>query len=121
MEKCYGRGKDVSIAKERKQRRLLGSSAAERVVKSLIFFFQLEGLKVDSETLRRGYICRPCMRLIEKFVVLHEEVAGNVRKVLPLLSMSAGGTAIPRQYPASANLCLLSIVDATEYQCTSRL
>ncbi len=42
------------------------------------------------------------MRLIEKIVVLHEQVAGNVRKVLPLLSMSAGGTAIPRQYPASA-------------------
>ncbi len=36
-----GCGKDVSIAKERKQRRLLGSSAAERVVKSLIFFFSI--------------------------------------------------------------------------------
>ena len=40
--------------------------------------------------LRRGYICR---LLVEKYQLLHEEVASNVRKVRPLLSMSAGEKA----------------------------
>ena len=34
------------------------------------------------------------MRLIEKYNILHEEVATNVRSVLPHLSVAAGGTTM---------------------------
>ena len=82
MEKCLGCGRDVSTAEERNQRRLLGSSTAEIIRNTLTSFFQWYGLQVDAETLRRGYICRNCVRLIEKYNILHEEVATNVRSVL---------------------------------------
>ena len=94
MKKCLGCGRDVSTAKERKQRQLLGSSTAERIRNTLTSFFQWYGLQVDTETLRRGYICRNCVRLIEKYNILHEEVATNVRSVLPHLSVADGGTTI---------------------------
>ena len=94
MEKCLECGRDVSTAKERKQRRLLGSSTAERIRNTLTSFFQWYGLQIDAETLRRGYICKNWVRLIEKYNILHEEVATNVRSVLPRLSVAAGGTTM---------------------------
>ena len=69
---------------------LLGSCTAQ-ILNTLVYFL---GLGVDSGTLRRGYICRPCVRLAEKYQLLHVEVASNVRKVLPLLSMAAGVGAV---------------------------
>ena len=111
METCYGCGRDVSTAKEKKQRRLLGSCTAQ-ILNTLVYFFQLQGLGVDSGTLRRGYICRPCLRLVEKYQLLHEEVASNVRKVLPFLSMAAGGAAVHDvdvSCPASGSSSFLSM------------
>ena len=58
MEKCLGCGRDVSTAKERKQRRLLGSSTAERIRNTLTSFFQWYGLQIDAETLRRDIFAR---------------------------------------------------------------
>ncbi len=76
MERCLGCGGDVSTASERKRRRLLGSSTAEKIRNTLISFFcQCHNLQLDSESIRRGYICRNCVRLIEKYNLLHEEVA----------------------------------------------
>ena len=94
MEKCLRCGRDVSTAKERKQRRLLGSSTAEKIRNTLTSFFQWYGLQVDAETLRRGYICRNCVTLREKCNILHEEVATNVRSEIRHLSVAAGGTTM---------------------------
>ncbi len=93
MERCLGCGGDVSTASERKRRRLLGSSTAEKIRNTLISFFcQCHNLQLDSESIRNGYICRNCVRLIEKYNLLHEEVATNTRKALPHLPVTAGGT-----------------------------
>ncbi len=93
MERFLGCGGDVSTASERKRRRLLGSSTAEKIRNTLISFFcQCHNLQLDSESIRRGYICRNCVRLIEKYNLLHEEVATNTRKALPHLPVTAGGT-----------------------------
>ena len=40
------------------------------------------------------------MRLIEKYNRLHEEVAANVRSVLPHLSVAAGGTTMNELNPS---------------------
>ena len=77
---------------ERKQRRILGRSTADIIRYTLTSFFQWYGLQIDAEILRRGYIYRNCVRLIGKYNILHEEVATNVRSVLPYLSVAAGGT-----------------------------
>ncbi len=53
------------------------------------FFCQCHNLQLDSESIRRGYICRNCVRLIEKYNLLHEEVATNTRKALPHLPVTA--------------------------------
>ena len=43
------------------------------------------------------------MRLIEKYNILHEEVATNVRSVLPHLSVAAGGTTMNVFNPCQAS------------------
>ena len=93
MERCLGCGRDVSTASERKRRRLLGSSTTEKIKNTLISFFcQCHNLQFDSESIRRGYICRNCVRLIEKYNLLHEELATNTRKALPHLPVTTGET-----------------------------
>ena len=91
MEICYGCSKDLSTAKERKQRRLLSSSTTQSTLKTLVHFF---GVGVDSGRLRKGYICRPCVRLVARYQLVHDEVASNVRKVLPLLPVVGGGASV---------------------------
>ena len=93
MEMCYGCGRDVSTARRKSRGITWYLHSTAQILNTLVYFFQLQGLGVDSGTLRRGYICRPCMRMVEKYQLLHEEVASNVRKVLPLLSMAAGEKA----------------------------
>ncbi len=112
MERCLGCGGDVSTASERKRRRLLGSSTAEKIRNTLISFFcQCHNLQLDSESIRRGYICRNCVRLIEKYNLLHEEVATNTRKALPHLPVTAGGTG--------QVLSIASIIPSTSSRSTS--
>ena len=65
---------------------------AQTVLKILVHFF--EGVEIYSGTLRKGYNCRPCVRLVAKYQLVHENVASTVRKVLLLLPMAGGGAFV---------------------------
>ena len=80
MEICCSCGKDTSVLAEKKQRRLLCSSTTQTVLETLICFIRrLQNSEVDSETISNGFICRSCVRLIERYQVLYAEVENNVK------------------------------------------
>ncbi len=77
-EHCSCCGKDVSSAREKKQRRLLSSCTLQTVLQTLsTFICKLQRNQNFLEDVSNGFICRPCVRLIERY---HEV---SVLKVLP--------------------------------------
>ena len=92
IERCYSCWRDVSTRKEIKQRRLLSSGTMQAVLHDLESFIQkLQGdLEVEATAMSNGFICRPCVRLMERYQYLCEEIAGNVAKAIPFLPVGRG-------------------------------
>jgi len=89
MEYCSSCGKDVAIPQEKKQRRLLSSSTVQTVLQTLrSIICKLQRDQESLEDVRGGFICRSCVRLIERYNKVHEEVLSNVVKALPILRMA---------------------------------
>ena len=97
MEYCSSCGKDVSSFQERKQRRLLSSSTLQPVFQTLMTFICKLNNQESLQDVRGGFICRPCVRLIEKCNKVHEKVVSNVIKALPILKKEANSTVLQDQ------------------------
>ena len=55
------------------------------------FIQKLQGdLEVDATAMSNRFICRPCVRLMERYQYLCEEIAGNVAKAIPFLPVGRG-------------------------------
>ena len=51
----------------------------------------IQKLQGDLEVaMSNGFICRPCVRLMERYQYLCEEIAGNVAKAIPFLPVGRG-------------------------------
>ena len=78
----------MSTAQEKKQRRLLFSCTLQAVLQTLNTFIcksQNQESQDCMEEVKDGYICRPCVRLMERYNKVHEEVLSSVMKALPVL------------------------------------
>lgn len=110
MENCNGCGRDVSTKQEKKQRRLLSSCTVQGVVQTLRTFIckvqrNQEGLEDTN-----GFICRSCVRLLERYNQVNEEVLSNVVKALQVLrsrhsmlqlDSGSAGTSVVQHNPPS--------------------
>ncbi len=86
MEVCSSCGKDVSTQQEKKQRRLLSGHALQSVYQTLKDFIgKVQGNQENTGEIAGGYICRSCVRLIERHNSLSDELCHNVRKALSVL------------------------------------
>ena len=86
MEYCSGCGRDVSTQQEKKQRRLLSGHSIQDVLQTLKNF--IVELQVSPEMLDGvdgGYICRSCVRLIERYNSVHGELSKNILQALPVI------------------------------------
>ena len=45
---------------------------------------------MDATAMSNWFICRPCVRLMERYQYLCEEIAGNVAKAIPFLPVGRG-------------------------------
>lgn len=103
----------AATPQERKQRRLLSSSTLQTVLQTLrTFICKLQGSQEDPIHVRDGFICTPCVRLLERYSKVHEEVVSNVTKALPVLrnvrhdnlgesaAISASSTQQPESSPS---------------------
>ncbi len=99
IEYCSGCGKDVSTQQEKKQRRLLSGRNVRYVLQTLKDFIgKLQGTQERLDAVDGGYICRSCVRLIERNNSLHGELSNNVTQALPVLR---GSNTIPSVHPVS--------------------
>ena len=85
MEYCRCCVKDVSDQAEKKQRRLLSSATMQTTLQTLKDFVSKLQADEKLDDIEDGFICRSCVRLLERFRKANEEVVCNVVKVLPLL------------------------------------
>ena len=68
MEYCSGCGIDVSTQQEKKQRRLLSVRSVQYVLQTLKDFIgKLQGTQERLDAVDGGYICRSCVRMIERY------------------------------------------------------
>ena len=84
----------MSNPEEKHERRSLSSVSSQTLLATLATFVKkLQGdLQVDHSALRKGYICRSCMRLVLRYHAVQEELIQNINKALPLLPIV--GTAL---------------------------
>ena len=82
MEYCNGCGKDTSCQQEKKRRRLLSSTGLRTVLHTLKKFYSDLTQESMEELLPRGFICRSCLRVIERYNSVHQEVLSNMKEVL---------------------------------------
>ena len=86
MENCCSCGRDVSSKAERKQRRLICGSSMSTVLQTLLTFIKkMQDLEVDAAKISKGFICRPCVRLIQRYHSVYGELESNIKKAIPLL------------------------------------
>ena len=99
MEYCSGCGKDVSTQQEKKQRRLLSGRSVQYVLQTLKDFIgKLQGTQERLDAVDGGYMCRSCVRLIERYNSLRGELSNNIMQALPLLR---GSNTISSVHPVS--------------------
>ena len=99
MEYCSGCGKDVSTQQEKKQRILLSGRSVQYVLQtSKDFIGKLQGTQERLDAGDGGYICRSCVRLIERYNSLRGELSNNVMQALPVLR---GSNTISFVHPVS--------------------
>ena len=82
MEYCNGCGKDISCQQEKKRRRLLSSTGLRPVLHTLKKFYSDLTQESMEQLLPGGFICRSCVRVIERYNSVHHEVLSNMKEVL---------------------------------------
>ena len=85
MEYCSGCGKDVSTQQEKRSREDCTVCLAN--IEGL-YWQKLQGTQEKLDAVDGGYICRSCVRLIERYNSLHGELSKNVMQALPVLKGS---------------------------------
>ena len=112
MEYCSGYRKYVSTQQENKQRILLSGRSVQYVLQTLKDYIgKLQGTQERLDTVDGGYICRSCVKLIERYNSLCGELSNNVMQALPVLRGSntifsahqVSVTSGPRPLFSSAN------------------
>ena len=104
MEYCNGCGKDISCQQEKKRRRLLSSTGLRPVLHALKKFYSDLTQESMEELLPGGFICRSCVRVIERYNSVHQEVLSNMKEVLriarsELQSEQVDSAEVPCQQP----------------------
>ncbi len=86
MEYCSGCGKDISTQQEKKQRRLLCGQSVQNILQTLKKFIgKLQGTQERLDAVDGGYICRSCVRLIERYNSLHGVLSNNTLQAAPVV------------------------------------
>ena len=124
MEYCRCCVKDVSDQAEKKQRRLLSSATMQTTLQTLKDFVSKLQADEKLDDIEDGFICRECVRLLERFRKVNEEVVCNVVKVLPLLRAAKSqreesDTFTPStRLPSCSSTSLPPAASASQIQCS---
>ena len=81
MEYCNGCGKDISC-QQKIGRRLLSNTGLRPVLHTLKKFYSDLTQETTEDLLPGGIICMSCVRVIERYNSIHQEVLSNMKEVL---------------------------------------
>ena len=101
---CYGCGKLLTGGEEKKRARARASLHTHlQTLSSLAAELgSVHGHEVDIEMLHTGYICRSCLRLVEKYIKLQKQLSNNMTGaflVLPKVAVATDMGIQPRVSP----------------------
>ena len=85
MSSCFGCGKSLTSAGEKKRSGLLSNPSRRGVLDILISTASGLCTEVDCFKLHTGHICRLCLALLERYTKVQKQVTSNLRSAMSIL------------------------------------